>query len=94
MNMTSVQLFAVTPQGPLPLSVPAGARNIHDLFDTLPAGCYTAFATFDHNKFFLLTDHLDRLENSLILMGWDYQLDRIALRRALHEVVSAYPLPF
>ena len=93
MNIASVQLFAVTPEGPLPLSVPAGAGNIHDLFDTLPAGCYTAFATFDHNKFLLLNDHLDRLENSLILLGWDYQLDRTALRRALHEVVSAYPLP-
>ena len=93
MSKNSVQLFAVTPEGPLPLPVPAGAENIHDLFDTLPAGFYTALATFDHNKFLLLKDHLDRLENSLILLGWDYQLDRTALRRTLHEVVSAYPLP-
>ena len=91
--MRSVQLFAVTPEGPLPLPVPAGADHIHDLFDTLPIGFYTALATFDHNKFLLLDDHLDRLENSLILLGWDYQLDRKALRRALHEVVTAYPLP-
>ena len=93
MNVTSVQLFAVTPEGPLPLPVPAGAENIHDLFDTLPTGFYTALATFDHNKFLLLGDHLDRLENSLILLGWDYQLDRAALCRALHEVVTTYPLP-
>jgi branched-chain amino acid aminotransferase len=91
--MNSVQLFAVTPEGPLPLPVPDGAGHIHDLFDSLPTGFYTALATFDHNKFLLLKDHLDRLEKSLILMGWDYQLDRIAIRRALHEVVSAYPLP-
>jgi len=91
--MNSVQLFAVTPEGPLPLPVPAGAGHIHDLFDTLPTGLYTAFATIDHNRFLLLDDHLDRLENSLILMGWDYQLDRTALRRALHKVVSDYPLP-
>lgn len=92
MSMNLVQLFAVTPDGPLPLPVPASARHIHDLFDSLPVGVYTALATFDHNKFLLLDDHLARLENSLFLIGWDYRLDRIALRRALHEVVSAYPL--
>jgi branched-chain amino acid aminotransferase len=93
MNMNSVQLFAVTSEGLLPLPVPADAGHIHNLFDTLPAGFYTALATFEHNKFLLLDDHLDRLENSLILLGWDYRLDRTALCRALHEVVTAYPLP-
>ncbi len=92
MNMNFVQLFAVTPEGPLPLPVPDDAGHIHDLFDSLPVGVYTALATFDHNKFLLLNDHLDRLQNSLFLIGWDYRLDRIALRRALHEVASAYPL--
>lgn len=93
MNTTTVQLFAVTPDGPQPLPVPAGASHVHDLLDGLPTGIYTALATFDHNKFLLLGAHLDRLEKSLGLMGWDYRLDQKILRRALHEVVSAYPLP-
>jgi branched-chain amino acid aminotransferase len=90
--MRNVQLFAVTSTGPLALDVPASAKHVHDLFDDLPVGVYTALATIEHNKFLLLADHLDRLEKSMWLLGWDYRLDRQALRTALHETVTAYPL--
>jgi len=91
--MRDVQLFAVIESGPIPLPVPEQARHVHDLFDDLPVGVYTALATFDHNKFLLLNDHLDRLEKSMDLLDWDYRLDRLSLRRALDQVVSDYPLP-
>lgn len=89
--MSDVQLFAVTDSGPQSLPVPAEATTVHELFDELPDGIYTALCTFDHNKFFHLEDHLDRLEHSMSLLGWDFQLDRLMLRRALHEVCTAYP---
>ena len=91
--MNNVQLFAVTSSGPLALDVPARAEHVHDLFDDLPVGVYTALSTFDHSKFLLLADHLDRLEQSMQLLGWDYRLDRQALQIALHQTVTAYPLP-
>lgn len=89
--MADVQLFAATKGGPRSLPVPAGATTVHELFDELPDGVYTALCTFDHNKFFRLEDHLDRLERSMSLLGWNYQLDRLMLRSVLHKVCTAYP---
>ena len=87
------QLFAVTADGPLPLPVPEGASGVHDIFDALPLGVYSALRTFKHNKFLDLDAHIARTEQSVALLGWDYQLDQMALRRALHEVCTAYPGP-
>lgn len=92
--MSHVQLHGLTPDGPQRLSLPAaGVASIHDLFADLPVGVYTSLRTFEHNQFLHLSDHLDRLEESMALMGWEYQLDRFRLRRALHQVCSAYPEP-
>jgi branched-chain amino acid aminotransferase len=88
--MSDVQFFAVTGTGPQSLPLPVEAKTVHEPFDELPDGIYTALCTFDHNKFFHLEDHLDRLERSIALLGWDLQLDRLMLRRALHEVCTAY----
>lgn len=89
--MSDVQLFAVTSAGPQSVAAPLDATTVHELFDELPEGLYTALCTFDHNKFFRLEDHLDRLERSIALLGWDYELDKLSLRRALHEVCIQYP---
>jgi branched-chain amino acid aminotransferase len=89
--MAGVQFFAATESGPRTLPVPSGATTVHELFDDLPDGVYTALCTFDHNKFFHLEDHLDRLERSMNLLGWNYRLDRSMLRSVLHEVCTAYP---
>lgn len=89
--MSDVQLFAVTASGPQSVAAPSEARTVHELFDEMPEGLYTALCTFDHNKFFRLEDHLDRLERSIALLGWDYKLDKLSLRRALHELCTQYP---
>lgn len=89
--MKTIQLHAVTPDGPRPLNLPAGARDIHELFDELPLGVYTSLRTFEHDKFLHLGDHLARLQESMTLLGWEYRLDPQRLRRALHQVCSAYP---
>jgi branched-chain amino acid aminotransferase len=77
--------------GPQRLAVAGDVTNVHALFESLPVGVYTSLRTFRHNQFLLLADHLDRLQQSMALLGWEYHLDRPRLRRALHQVCSAYP---
>lgn len=91
--MAHVELFAVKPDGPVQLTSASPLGSIYDLPDTLPYGVYTVMRTFEHNKFLGLTDHLDRLEQSIALLGWNYRPDRWAIRKALHEVCTAYSQP-
>jgi branched-chain amino acid aminotransferase len=91
--MFPTQLFAVTDNGPQPLPIPEGTSGVHDIFDDLPLGVYSALRTFEHNKFLDLEAHLARTERSMALLGWNYKLDRPALCRALHDVCTAYPGP-
>jgi branched-chain amino acid aminotransferase len=89
----AVQLFAVTSEGVQPLTVWPGATTVHDALTTIPLGVYSALRTYEHNKFLCLEDHLERTGRSMALLGWYDQLDRPALRRALHQVCTAYSLP-
>ena len=89
--MSNVQFFAITPDGPASLPIPEGVQTIHELFDHLKLGVYTTFCTFEHNKFLYLEAHLDRLQNSVNLMGWDYPLDKQLLRQVIHQLCTAYP---
>lgn len=89
--MSDVQLFAVTEDGPQRLQPPEAVAGIHDLPAGLPFGVYTAFRTFEHNRFLELQAHLDRLQQSMALLDWAYTLDQRRLRQALHAVCSAYP---
>src|SRR5690606_16002458 len=89
--MNSVQLFAVTADGPQRLQPPEAVAGIHDLPAGLPFGVYTAFRTFAHNRFLELQAHLDRLQQSMALLEWAYTLDQQRLRQALQAVSSAYP---
>jgi len=91
--MSDVCLFSVSREGPQALPLPRAASTIHEIFDDLPIGVYTAFCTFDHSKFLHLEDHLDRLDRSMDMLGWEYKLDRPVLRRALHEVCMDYSQP-
>lgn len=84
------QLFAVTASGPQRLPVPAEAKDLHELLNARPVGVYTAFRTYEHHLFLHLDVHLDRLQASMDRLGWPYQLNRAALRLALHEVCSRY----
>jgi branched-subunit amino acid aminotransferase/4-amino-4-deoxychorismate lyase len=83
----------VTEHGAQPLPVPAQATGFADLYDGLAVGVYSALRTYEHNKFLSLEDHLARTERSMALLGWQYELDRTQLCRALHEVCTAYPAP-
>ena len=90
-HINTVQLFAVTPTGPQPLPVPKSAKSFDDLYDGLALGVYSALRTFAHEKFLCLQEHIERTKRSMVLLGWDYQLDEMLLRQTLHQVCSAYP---
>ena len=66
----TVQLFALAADGPVALSVPAGATSHHELFDGLALGVYSALRTFEHERFLALDWHLERTERSMQLLGW------------------------
>lgn len=91
--MSDLRLFAVTSSGPQLLPWPAGAGSVHEVFDNLALGVYSALRTFDHYKFLHLDYHLDRTEQSMRLLGWSYRLDRATFCQALHQICAAYPLP-
>jgi branched-chain amino acid aminotransferase len=91
--MSNVQFFAITPEGPQSLPIPRSAQTIHDLLDGLKLGVYTSLCTFEHNKFLYLEAHLERLQKSVDLMGWDYPLDKPLIRQAIQQVCTAYPQP-
>lgn len=88
-----VQLHAVQPGGPAPLPVPDGVSDVNEAFDAVSLGVYEGLRTFDHVRFLGLEEHMDRAQRGIVRLEWDFELDRDALKRALHEVVSAYPLP-
>ncbi len=89
--MTNLQLFAVTETGAQSLRVPEQATDFSNLYDSLAVGVYSALRTYGHNKFLGLDDHLARTERSMALIGWQEELNRAQLCRALHEVCTAYP---
>ncbi len=89
--MSDVQFFTITTAGAEPLPVPDGVETIHELLDDLNLGVYTTLCTFEHNKFLYLDAHLERLQKSVHLKGWDYPLDRPLIRQILHQVCTAYP---
>lgn len=85
------QLYAVTPEGPQRLAVPAGLSDPGEVFDPLPLGIYEALRTFDHVRFVGLREHLDRAERSMELFGLELPMGRESLRAALHRVASDFP---
>lgn len=91
--MSELQLFAVTPAGLQPLPVPAGAKDFTDLYHGLALGVYSIARTFAHNKFLRLDHHLARTVKSMRMLGWDYQLDELRLRQAIHTLCTAFPAP-
>lgn len=89
--MSNLRLYAVTGTGPQALVVPATAESFLDLYSGLALGAYTVLRTFEHNKFLNLAEHLDRLIQSLRLMGIEGGLDVAGLRQALHTVCTDSP---
>ncbi|MFN8492727.1 MAG: aminotransferase class IV [Caldilineaceae bacterium] len=91
--MRNLLLFAITNTGPQSLPVPPTATELADLVHGLPLGVYSAFRTFEHNKFLYLEDHLARTVRSMQMLGWDYTLDEVTLRQGLDAVCTAAPWP-
>ncbi|MFO7536946.1 MAG: aminotransferase class IV [Chloroflexota bacterium] len=92
-----MKLFAVLSDGVAPLPVPAGVTDFDALYEQLSGvvpGVYSVLRTFAGNKFLDLDGHIARLRHSMAGLGWpETLLDEAALRRALHQVCSAYPAP-
>jgi branched-chain amino acid aminotransferase len=88
--MDEFRLFAVTAEGAKSIAVEENVSSIHHMLDNLPVGVYTAFRSFQHNKFLLLERHLRRLEESMAKLGWAYKIDQEALRKILHLVCTNY----
>ena len=86
-----VQLFAVTATGPQSLAVPTNARSFDDMYHGLVLGVYSALRTFEHDKFLCLQEHIERTNQSMALLGWDYALDETLLRQTIHQLCVAYP---
>ncbi|MFW6096434.1 MAG: aminotransferase class IV [Chloroflexota bacterium] len=91
--MADVPLYSVTETGAKELDPPEPLASLYDLPDALSLGVYTAMRTYDHYKFLRLSDHLRRLEESMAVLNWRYELDERAIRRALHQVCMAYEHP-
>ncbi len=87
------QLFLVVEECIRPLPVPELAQTFEEMLAGYSLGVYSAFRTFEHNKFLYLEAHLARLHQSISLLGWEYQFDEAPLREALHQICTAYPLP-
>src|SRR3954466_8610159 len=91
LSMQDLRFFAVISSGAQSLPVAATATELGDLVHGLPLGVYSSMRTFEHNKFLDLADHLARTVRSMQLLKWDYGLDEVDLRRALHEVCTDAP---
>jgi len=85
-----VQLFSVSADGPQPLPVPDGVPLL-ELMGSLPQGVYSALRTWHHDRFLWLDEHIARTARSMRGLGWEYELDEGALRRALHRVCTDWP---
>jgi branched-chain amino acid aminotransferase len=89
--MENNRLYAITDKGLQELDLPADRVSLLDIYRYLDLGVYTALRTYDHNKFLALDAHIDRTERSMAVLGWQYNLDRARLKRALDEATSAFP---
>jgi branched-chain amino acid aminotransferase len=87
MKSDALQLWAVTPNALSRCPVSSKATAVHELYDDLPLGVYSALRTFRHVEFLALEAHLDRTDRCMALLGWPDRLDRARLRRAMHEAV-------
>lgn len=87
----NVALWAVEGADIVALPTPPHAKSVHELFDGLSLGVYSALRTFRHREFLALDEHLERTDRSMELLGWSERLDRTALRRAIDAAATRSP---
>lgn len=85
--MSDLQLFGVRGSELLPLPVPSGAADLHELFAGIPAGIYSALRTFGGHRFLRLEAHLDRCRRCVTRAGWRTEFDYEGLCTALDGLV-------
>ena len=66
-----------------------GTVTIQETSAYTPVGAYTSFRTYDRFGVLRLTKHLDRLEETARLAGFEVKLDRPELKRILTELIEA-----
>lgn len=64
-------------------------KTISDTSRFTPVGAYTTFRTYNRFSVLRLTKHLDRLEETSRLAGYDIYLDRIWLKSVLVSLIEA-----
>lgn len=87
---TELEFFAVLSDDVEAIQIPEKDAIVSALYTGLPLGVYTGMRTYKHNQFLHLEEHLTRLEESIAALEWDYQLEKRALRKALHHVCTGY----
>jgi branched-subunit amino acid aminotransferase/4-amino-4-deoxychorismate lyase len=85
--MIELRLYAVRGAELLPLSLPDGASELHELFAHVPRGIYSALRTYGGHRFLRLPAHLDRCRRSAERAGWKTQYDYEGLCAALYSAV-------
>jgi branched-chain amino acid aminotransferase len=89
--MQELQLYAVLEEGPVRIPLTRSHLGFETLYEGLDLGVYTAMRTFHHTGFLDLDHHLQRTRRSMARLRLDHELDERRMRRALHEVCSAWP---
>ena len=68
-------------------------RTMREASAHLPEGAYTTFRTYDGNRLLRLDQHIQRLEESVTLMGRPARLDARAVRRGILHALRATGYP-
>jgi len=69
------------------------AQGLNGTSRKLPSGAYTTFRTYNANRVLCLDVHLDRLETSARLLGYQLSVDRIVLRQGLRQAILRHAYP-
>ena len=69
-------------------TIELGTKTIAETSKCTPIGAYTSFRTYNSFGVLRLTKHLDRLEETARLAGYNIQLDRDALKDTLAALLS------
>jgi branched-chain amino acid aminotransferase len=72
------------------IQINAELSSLNAASSLLPKGVYTTFRTYEGNKLLPLEYHLERLENSAKLLGFQIHIDEQQVYEALREAVRDY----
>jgi len=77
----------ITADGTHQLSAPRLTANLTEAEDFIPEGAYSTLRTYGYTGLILLDSHFDRIEQTTRLLGYAKQLNRLALRRLICQVL-------